>query len=112
MYKLSVSPHDLKVAAQAVNSAQFNADVESVLKGVESRLTSFINAAKHSPSKGSSHSITYEDHTKSVAVLEAAVQALNVQGFKAKVSHDDAYDDGPCSVHSSPARDYITISLA
>jgi hypothetical protein len=112
MYKLNVSPQELKSAAQAVDSAQFNADVEAVLKGVERRLTDFINTAKHSPSKGSSHSITYEDHTKRVTVLEAAVEALKAQGFKAKVSHDDAYEDGPCSVHSSPARDYITISLA
>jgi hypothetical protein len=111
MYKLNVSPQDLKNAAKAVDSAQFSADVESVLKGVDRKLTDFVNAAKHSPSKGSTRSITYEDHTKSVAVLEEVVRALTAQGFKAKVSHDDAYEDGPGSVHSSPARDYITISL-
>lgn len=111
MYKLNVSPQELKNAAAAVDTAEFNADVEAVLKGVERKLTDFINTAKHSPSKTSSASVTYEDHTKRIAVLAAAVEALKTQGFEAKVSHDEAYEDGPCSVHSSPARDYITISL-
>ena len=109
MHKISVSPQALKQAAVTVDTAQFNADVNSVLKGVERRLEDFINMAKHSPTKASAVSITYEDHTKRVPVLTAACRILVDQGFNATVGHDEGYDDGPCSVHNSPPRDYIVI---
>lgn len=111
MYQLNVKPDDLKKAASVANTAKFNADVEAVLRGVERTMQDYINMTKTSPSRVNRESIRYDSSSYGSAVLRAACESLNRQGFKARVQHDEGYYDGPNSVHNSSASDYIEITL-
>jgi len=108
MYSMNIKPQDLNRAAMETKELKKKADINTVLKGVDDALAKYVRDSK--TNAGLSAQVIYSNHQVSADVLREACSILTGQGFQAKVDYYEGYDDGPCSVHSSPPEYRIIIS--